>query len=111
MKNSWLKYVDPILKNRILYICPVHECSECVKQMCDGILYYDKDALIVLHVSKSSQIKDFEICLSKNVFINPVQFETYWGCDFMKVIISNYFLILKETLFRNPLLRNKVYMN
>ncbi len=61
--------------------------------MCDGILFFDEEAIIVIHVSKSSNIHDFEICLRKNVYINPDQYETSWGCDFTVVHVSNYLLV------------------
>lgn len=76
----------------ILYSIPVHECYECIKQMCDGILFFDKNAIIVLHIS-NSQSMDFYKGDNERVFVNPKQFETIWGCDFSGIHISNYLYV------------------
>lgn len=72
-----------------LYSIPVYECPDCIKQFCDGILFFDKDAVIVLHVSKSKDISLFEFN-DYRIFVNSIQFETNWGWDFSRVHVSNY---------------------
>lgn len=78
---------------KTLYSIPVHECPECVEQMCQGIMHFDKNALIVLHVSKNQNIDHFQI---DNVVINPEQFETLWGWDFSRIHVSNYLFARKK---------------
>jgi len=59
--------------------------------MCDGILFFDKNAKIVLHVSDSISIDLFKF--DNNIIINPTQFETRWGWDFTRIHVSNYLLV------------------
>jgi hypothetical protein len=73
-----------------LYSIPIHECPECVKQMCDGILFFDNDAIVVLHISSN---QDINLYSNDRIFINPTQYETNWGCDFTKIHISNYLYV------------------
>lgn len=76
----------------ILYSIPVHECEECIKQICDGILFFDNDAIIVLHISDSQSI-DFFKSYSDRILINKKQFATHWGWDLAKVHVSNYLYV------------------
>lgn len=76
----------------ILYSIPIYTSPECVKQLCDGILFYDKNAIIVLHVSKSTSIDLFNYNNEK-IIINPTQFETNWGWDFTRIHVSNYIFV------------------
>lgn len=76
----------------ILYSIPVHECEECIKQICDGILFFDNDAIIVLHISDSQSI-DFFKSYSDRILINKKQFATNWGWDLAKVHVSNYLYV------------------
>jgi len=78
----------------ILYSIPVHECPDCIEQMCRGILQFDDNSTIILHVSKSKSRHSFTIN-HPNVLINLQQFETSWGYDMSRVHISN-FLYAKE---------------
>ena len=73
----------------ILYSIPIHECSECVKQMGDGILFFDTNAVIVLHISDTQHI-DFYKTNNHRILINLKQFETKWGWDLSRVHVSNY---------------------
>lgn len=73
----------------ILYSIPIHESYDCVKQMCDGILYYDKDAIIVIHIT-SEQSLDLFKSYDNRILLNPIQFRTKWGWDFTRVHVSNY---------------------
>jgi hypothetical protein len=82
----------------ILYSIPVHECAECIQQLCDGIFYYEPDAYIVLHVSDSQSL-DFYKPTSDRVIINPTQFETRWGWDLSRIHVSNYLFAKQHFTF------------
>lgn len=88
----------------ILYSIPVYENPDCVKQMCDGILFFDKDAIIILHVSKFSSISNFKHLENDKILININQFETKWGWDFTRVHVSNYVYAKKRYNFTHIIL-------
>jgi len=81
----------------ILYSIPIHSCPECVRQLCDGILFFDKTAIIILHVSSSESISTFDYIKNDKILINPTQFETNWGWDFTRIHVSNY-LYVKDNI-------------
>lgn len=72
-----------------MYSIPVHECTECVKQMCMGILSRDDNAIVILHVSSTDSIKNFEFN-NDRIIVNPKQFNTSWGWDSTRIHVSNY---------------------
>lgn len=87
--------------------------------MIKGILFLDNESIIVVHLSKGQNIKDYKF-ENDNVFFNPKQFETRWGWDFAKIHISNYeyikkyknvnyviFLTSNMLMFKNP--KNFIY--
>lgn len=81
----------------ILYSILVHECPECVEQMCKGILFFDNNSLIVIHASTS--IDKNQLFSNDKIIINPIQYETRWGWDFAKIHISNYEYIINNFYF------------
>ncbi|MGL5625286.1 hypothetical protein, partial [Cetobacterium sp.] len=71
---------------------PVHEKFDVILDQINNINYFLKGTMIILHLSKSFEIKDEEIKILEsfgNVYINSERVSTKWG-HILHAHISNW---------------------
>ncbi|MGL5901211.1 MAG: hypothetical protein ACRCZO_00865 [Cetobacterium sp.] len=76
---------------------PVHEKFDVILDQINNINYFLKGAMIILHLSKSFEIKDEEIKILEsfgNVYINSERVSTKWG-HILHAHISNWNFVKK----------------
>lgn len=76
---------------KVVVSIPVHEKPDVINDQIENLKRFLDQPIIVLHISKSfyEKYKEEDICLKKDVYINPSHLETAWG-NIYKTHISNF---------------------